>query len=286
MKTTAERLRLVLGAACLTLGSAASGAEAGPSYYVKAVDRSLIGDRLFDPDGSVRNLGSGSLQDHQLNVYGALQLDERWSLSGSLVPVGWARWGRDDASDDFAYFGGGQLGARYAPVIGELRLSVGISAGARPGSGPLLGEQTLAPRGNEPGLRVVAEPVVGTAHGGLDLGLQWSLPFGWLSASVGGQAFSAAELQPALTGFLQLGFVLGPVNLDGHLNGWYAFGELTDAPVNIFGAGQTRYVGFGVGAEWWVVPEVAVVAGFEGALFAANNFAAPSLTLGVAFRGQ
>ena len=46
------------------------------------------------------------------------------------------------------------------------------------------------------------------------------------------------------------------------------------------GGGQTRDLGFGLGASDWLTPNFALFGGFEGDVYSRSNAATPSLMLG------
>lgn len=256
------------------------------TFYAKATVRSLIGSRGFDPEGRIEDLG-GTLQDHQLRLEVSYPLGLRWRFEASSIPVGITSWAPDaGASSVDAYAGGGELALAYRVLGGAWPLTVRAGAGARPSSGI----ERVIPSSSGP--VPVVEPIVGMAFGRLGLKLETGWSWGWLTLAGGGQVFSVDALEPALEAFLQVGFVPHPDwRLDLHSSGWMASGDLSStspdraATYNVLGAGQTRYVGIGLGIEWWFVPGVAFTVGLDGAPIARANLATPSLSVGMAFRG-
>jgi len=53
---------------------------------------------------------------------------------------------------------------------------------------------------------------------------------------------------------------------------------------NTAGAGQTRYLGFGLTASWWFIPQLAALIIFDGVFYAESNAATPSLGIGLESR--
>ena len=274
MTTRFVRVLFVLVFTCMLGPSAYAGGWTQPEgdFYLKVWDRTLVGKNAFTAGGDTAELPD-TFQDHQLNIYGEYGLLDELTLTLSVVPVGFASY----EGESRAYFGGATAGARYRFLTGPLVLAVSAHAGGRPSSGDPLG---VAVVGNE---TYVVDPVVGTIYGGAALEAGYGLSFGWLAASFGTRAFSRKELDPALFANLQFGWNTGiGLILDVHAGWYHAFGEL--APVNVLGAGQTRYLGFGLGLSWWFHDHVGVNAGFGGAFFARSNAATPAITLGLEFR--
>ena len=107
----------------------------------------------------------------------------------------------------------------------------------------------------------------------------------WLTASVGLRGFSEDELDPVVFGFGQLGWqVADSMTLDFRLMLHEVLGDID--VINVSGAGQTRYLGIGLGYSYWFTDAVAVNVGFEGVAYAASNAATPSLLFGIESRGQ
>ncbi len=256
-------------------GSAHAGGWTQPSgeYYAKAWWRSLVGVGAFDTDGEIVELPDTYL-DQALNLYAEYGLAESLTLVAFANPYGYARYG--DASTSYVGLLSG--GLRYGVALGETRLAVE----GHYGYAPDLGEEDLAPSAQE-GLAHVYIPTVGTRRVEGELQLGHPLSFGWTAASVGYRWHSREGLDPALYGFAQLGWNASPaVVLDLHLNVLEALGEIEI--VNVAGAGQTRYFGYGVGASWWLTDAFALNAGLEGVFYAASNAATPTVTAGVEVR--
>lgn len=263
------RVRKILVVAA-ALGLAASPTVAAP-YYLKVANRSLFGVSAFGPDGGELRLPRG-FQDHQLQVFGTFRLSEDWILVGQAVPVGVGVYGEDAQP----YFGGLGAGIRRRLTGGPFSVWLEAELGARPSS-PTLFQGVV---GSVP---VRVKPVVGTFYGGGQLRVEAPFSWGWAAMSGGARGFSNPRLEPALLGFAQIGLVpTRGLALDLHLSGWYAFGDLE--PVDVLGSGQTRYLGLGVGAEWWAFSRAALTLGVDVGPIAQANAVSPSLSLGVALR--
>ncbi|MEZ4470369.1 MAG: hypothetical protein R3F60_06125 [bacterium] len=109
------------------------------------------------------------------------------------------------------------------------------------------------------------------------------LGFGWLAVSGGVRVSGRTGIDPAIVGSAQVGWqATDAVQLDFHLNLHEPMGEVE--VTNVTGAGQTRYLGFGVGVSWWFSPVWALASGFEGVAYARSNAATPTVTLGIEHR--
>lgn len=270
--------RIVCGLAVVSALVAPAVAEAGAwtrpegTGYLKIWNRTLVGTGVFTSAGDIEDLPT-TYQDHQLNLYGEWGLTDDWTVVADATALGVALY--DGASQ--VYTGGAAAGLRYRLSAGPVVAAVQARFGARPGRAAPLGTGVVA---GEP---VELRPVVGTFHGGGQASVGYGWTWGWVTGGLGARFFTSEVLQPALTGSLQLG--LQPfelLTLDVHLNWFHATGELE--PTNALGAGQTRYLGWGVGATLWVVPRVGIHVGFDGVAYAAANAATPSLLLGVELR--
>lgn len=241
-------------------------------FYLKVWNRSLIGDTVFGASGDNLRL-TENFQDHQINVYGEYGLTDDLTLTLSSAPVGFASY----AGANQAYFGGATAGARYQLYNGPVVLAASADFGVRPTSVDPLGTEVVN------GETVIITPVIGTVHGSVSFGAGIPLSFGWVSLATGARFFSNGDLKPAFYAGGQFGWdtTIGLI-VDLHVNWYNALGDLP--PVQGLGAGQTRYLGFGLGLSWWFLDNVAITAGFDGALFANANAATPALTLGFEFR--
>ena len=128
-------------------------------------------------------------------------------------------------------------------------------------------------------------PTVATRFATAALEVGQPLSFGWLAATGGLRLSGRTGLDPVIIGSAQLGWQTTPtVQLDFHLNLHEPMGEVE--VTNVAGAGQTRYLGVGIGVSWWFSPAWALAGGFEGVAYAASNAATPTLSLGLEHRGS
>ena len=256
---------------CAT-ASAAGWTQPPEHFYLKVWDRTLLGKKAFTEAKTQVELPEG-YQDHQVGLYGEYGLMDRLTLTLSAIPFGFAAYDEERRP----YFGGGALGLRYQLYRGSWVAAVAAEIGGRPSSGDPLFADTVE------GEALVVSPVVGTIYGGGSLEVGYGYSFGWLSAQAGARFFSNGGLDPAFFARAQSGWILGAgFLLDLHVSWYHALGDFR--PINVLGAGQTRYVGVGLGASWWFVDWMAVTVGFEGAPFAVANAATPSLAAGFEFR--
>ncbi len=266
-------LALALSLLVLDAAPARAGGWTRPegSTYLKVWTRSLVGRRVY-VDGRDFVTLPATYQDHQLSAYAELGLREDLSLVGGAVPFGFVAY--DGASEP--YFGGAWGGVRQRLFATSAAVAAAeVHAGWRPST-------TLA-EGRIDGRRFLVRPQVGALwiDGELQLGVP--LGFGWLAVSGGGRAFTSDALRPAFKASAQLGWVVGErLNLDLHLTFWHSVGPLGD--IDALGAGQTRYLGFGLGASYRVGERLAIVGGFDGVAYAYRNAATPSIQLGVELR--
>ena len=182
------------------------------------------------------------------------------------------------------YSGGGGVGARYRLTRSRISTAVEVQVGLRPSSGVQESGIVEVTEGENVSLQAYeAEPSVGTAHGSFELQMGYSLSFFWLSATGGVRAFTNDRLEPAFYVNGQIGWITTfDLTFDLHFNWYHSSGTI--GPLNVYGAGQTRYLGIGVGASYWMTDHVALHLGFDGVLFATANAATPALQIGVAFR--
>lgn len=242
-------------------------AEAGDAY-LKVYDRTIVGDSYFSSDGSRLRLGQ-TYQDHQLTLFGSLDVVDGLRLTVSGVPVGIAAF---DGNTQ-AYFGGLAGGVEVDLWRGPVVLRTGLRLGGRPDIPPLALDGT-----------VLVAPVVGTAFGAAQASLLWPLSFGWLSIEAGVQAHSSSALSTALFAASQFGWRPGAIELSLQLQGWNALSGTgaNDGPVNVLGSGNTRYIGFDLDVAWWFGAWGPFL-GVGGALYAEHNAATPSLRAGIQF---
>ena len=277
--------RFALVAILLAMIAPARTASAGGwtqpegAYYAKVWNRTLVGRRAFVTERTTARLPE-PYQDHQLNIYGEYGITDEFTLTLNSTALGFATFGDESR----VYSAGGALGLRYRMTEGAISSAVEVQAGLRPGSG-LLGSGTVqVDRGGVVETDdFIAEPSVGTGYGSLDFQVGYGLSFFWLAATGGLRAFTNTELKPAFYINTQIGWItrIG-LMLDLHFNWHHSTGSIDR--INMYGAGQTRYLGFGLGASWWLTDHFAINAGLDGVFFATANAATPSVLLGVEFK--
>lgn len=251
--------------------TAALPTAASASEFVGLSVRSIFGDHAFGAGGERIELPA-DFSDHQVQLYGAWALDDAWGVVLSLTPIGVATYDTTVSS----YFGGGALGLEHRVRLGGFTLGLGAEAGGRP-------DADLLFEGQVAGTSVEMRPVVGTAMGGAWVSGSRAWSWGWAALSGGARVFSHRDLEPVVHGMAQFGLHLGPsIDLDLHVPYWIALGSV--ATVNGFGAGQTRYLGLGLGAIWWLGGQVGATASVDIGPYARANAVSPSLRLGLAWR--
>lgn len=265
---------LVLGLLCAPVAQAQASAWTQPqgTGYLKVYARSLIGRHAYINGRTLVDL-SRVYQDHQLNLYGQWGVTDECTAILQATPVGLAHF----AGQTDAYVEGATAAMRYRLQLQPVVLSLQLHAGARPPLSRATGEVEIEGRTYE------LRPVVGTLFGGGSVRAGRSFGDRWLTGSLGVRFHSAATLGTAFFAHLQGGWhATASVTLAAHLNWWHALGALE--PVNVLGAGQTRYLGFGASATWWFTPSAGLYGGFDGVVYAYSNAATPSLLLGFEFR--
>lgn len=244
-------------------------------YYVKAWTRSLIGNKAFDTAGDLVELPE-SFSDHALNVYGEYGLTNDVTLLMYVVPFGYSAYG--DQSQ--LYAGTLSVGARHALWSGSQPLALEVRAGGR----PAVGDDPLAEGVLATGPYVV-RATLPTLFFDTELQAAAALPYGlWLSAGAGARLHSRDGLSPALFSNLQLGWSssFGLV-LDLHAQAYFS----VDRPdiIDVLGVGQTDYIGFGVGAAYWITDGFGVTLGIDSAALARANAGTAPIQLGVQLKG-
>ena len=249
------------------------------SYYFKVWDRSLVGRRIYVTERTTVRLPE-RYQDHQLKLYGEYGLIDDLTLTVNATALGLAVYGDEQR----VYTGGGAVGARYRLIEGSLSSAIEVQVGAQPSSGSLASGTVQVVRGSTVETETFeAQPSLGTAHASLDLQVGYGLRFLWMSGTAGIRGFTNSRLKPAVYVNGQIGWIssFGLV-IDLHLNWYHSTGDI--GPINVYGAAQTRYLGIGLGASWWLTDHVAINAGLDGVFFATANAATPALQIGMEFK--
>lgn len=234
--------------------------------YAKVWLRGLFGNSAFFADGSVKPVES--FQDVSLRHYIEYGLTNDWTLLSHGAPAGFASY---DANST-AYVGPIAVGVRRGFRAGPVQLGAEFQYGFA----PPLGNTDLAAAGSPVSYR----PAVQNHFGVGELQAGYDLGWGWMVGSAGFQFNSADTVDPAITGFAQLGVKLTDAWLvDAHAGVYQPVEEVT--VTNVSGVGQTRYIGFGLGVSWWMSESIGLSAGVDGAAATQSNASTPSFTTGV-----
>ena len=246
-------------------------------FYLKTWGHLLIGSKAYDLESEIVDVGA--YRDIALSHYVEVGLTDDWTLVSQGKPVGWARY-KDETSP---YIGPLTLGIRRGF---DLEWGV-LGLEAHYGYQGLLGDDDLISptdevRSSFPGA-VAYRPVVESHQGRLEAALGKGMSWGWITASTGVRLFSNETISPALLGMVQIGYQPTPrLSLDVHFPYNIHTGDLEE--VNISGAGESNYIGVGVGVSWWALDRVGFNIGGDGVFFAHSNAATPAFMVGVQVR--
>jgi hypothetical protein len=251
--------------------------------YAKVWDRSWVGAYAYTSAG-LRDMERVPLyQDHLLNLYGECGLSRRVTAHVALSPAGYAR----TAGAGTFYVGPLSAGLRVGLLTsGSVRLAVSGRYGYAPAVGDTpLWDSTITVDGED--RRVIYQPAVenhlGEVSLGLGRGFSWGRRPAYFGASLGVRLNSAETMDPVLTGEAQLGIAFAAVDLDLHLHLHEPSFQSVER-TNVAGAGQTRFLGFGVTVSYRLSPALALFFNLEGVFYAVSNAATPSLAAGVQSR--
>jgi len=278
---------VLLGTFAASSTHAAGWTQPEGGFYARVTNRILLGEKGYDRHGRSHDTG-GRFTDWALTTYGEYGLTDTLTLVGHLTPAGYAGFEDDTpapgrvAASSF-YLGPLSVGARYGRPVGPLRLAVEGRYGYAPPIGDTVGSGVFLCE-TKPCERFDYTPAVEHHRFDAEVQVGAGLPWGlWLSGSAGARAFAGADLDPALTGFAQLGWT-GPWGLvvEAHFTLHRTLGDLETN--NIAGTGETRYVGRGFGLSWWMNERIAVTVGQDGGFGIRSNAAAASRTIGVELR--
>ena len=253
--------------------------QAPGHFYLKLWDRSLIrGSSAFVADTLGHTEDVPRFSDHQLNLYGEVGVHERVTVVAALTPVGHAKIGGASST----YMGPLVFGAR----VGLLRGSTPIAVEAHYGYVPGVGDDALydVMQSGTDGVdrRIVYRPTVENHR--FELQLQMGHGFriretnAWFTASLGARANT--DYRSALTAFAQVGVQPWRFTLDLHVGVYEPFGG-DIAITNVSGAGNTRYLGMGIGIAFALTDNIGLTFGAEGVLYASSNAATPSYLFGI-----
>lgn len=258
-----------------TTALAAGWTQPEGAYYVKIWNRALMGQGAFTADGDIEGLPD-SFTDMTLNVYGEYGLTDTLSLVVFATPAGRSTFGDEAAT----YMGAVNGGLRKGWTVGKTKIAIE----GQYGYAPAFGDEALATGVTDDTAEpFVYVPTINTHRLSAELQIGRPLSFGWFSVSGGYRYLSASALDPQIFGFGQIGWSFSPkLELDFHASLLEALGDIE--MTEVLGVGQTRYLGLGLGANWWLTPGFAINAGLDGAVYAASNAAAVSVAMGVALR--
>ena len=244
------------------------------AHYAKVWTRGLIGNGVYLASGD-RDTTDPSYLDVNLNGYFEYGLLENLTIVGFGSPAGYA-----NATRSVFYVGDLAGGARF----GILRGPIHLAFEGHYGYAGAVGEEDILDGGGSPA-GVVYVPVVETHHvdGEVQLGTGWGRH--WVTSHAGFRFLTASQLDHVLYGMAQYGYAFeNGVTFDVHVSLNYPLGFVT--LTNVSGAGQTRYVGFGFGLSYALSDQWALLAGIDGAAYAASNAATPALVLGFEHRSD
>ncbi len=260
-----------LSAVALSSSTAWAGAWSQPSgqCYAKVWERTLVGSNAFGV-GEEPGFETEPYQVFSLGHYAECGVADGWTILTNGAPIGYA----DHADQNTLFSGLLAVGARRGFFDGPFRVGLELEYGYQ----GLAGDAELAPNQT-----YSFRPVVASHTGRATASVGYGASNWWVTGDLGVRLFSNAELDTALVGTAQIGWKpLGALVLDLHLP--Y---NITLAPLianNVSGAGNTDYVGLGLGASWWFTPRFGVNLGFDAVVFAEANAATPSITAGVEWR--
>lgn len=271
-----KQLMIVAAMAVLATTLITNDAEAGAwsqpkgQCYAKLWTVALVGSAGFDTEGGT--FDTDSYVDVSLNHYVECGVADQWTFIATGRGLGWASY--DGLST--MYSGRNSFAMRRGFLNGPLRLAVEVEYGYQ----GLVGTEDLARRSDvEWQYAAAVESHTGRVGGSIGYGTSW----GWLTADLGLRGFTNASLSPALVGMLQVGYkITNGLMVDLHLPYQLLFEDIETN--NISGAGNTSYVGLGLGLSWWFKDSIGVSLGFDGVVFAQANAATPAIQLGIEWK--
>lgn len=269
------RLRLVLlSLLALTAAEARAGwVQPAGSYYLKAWNRTVAGDRVFLPNGEIEPLGF-TYQQHVLNVYAELGVTADTTVIVNASPFGLA-----SAGDNWLPFSGiTSLALRFSLAKGTVPLALELGYGYSPNiSGDFVREGMLGT--NYFVFRPAFEQHLGRGH----LFAGYAVDNFWFKTGAGAVFSSSEEIDPAVEALLSIGLNTS-FGLDVALHGVLHLPTHRPRFIDVTGVGNTRYLGVDLTVSYWFSDHFAVSAGLGTAPFAESNAAAPALSLGVEIR--
>jgi hypothetical protein len=150
-----------------------------------------------------------------------------------------------------------------------------LAAEVRLGGTTKQGQENLAPEGEA----FVFVPAVGTGNATGELQVGYGFSSFWVLGRAGFTYFTNSDVDPAVLGRFQFGWT-SSFGLGLDVRSFY-YQPIADIEfTNVAGAGNTSFLGWGLGASYWFIDNLGVSASFEGVLFARSNAATPAFTLG------
>lgn len=248
--------------------------ERGDQYGKVAV-RVVAGSNAFDLNGDI--VPTASYSDLNVQAYYERGLSDALTLVYSGTPIGRATYGGESAP----YLGPNAVGLRRSLWNADLKVAVE----GRVGWSEPFGATDLAAEANSEltpaGYTYI--PAVANHFLDLELNVGRGIKNGWAAGAIGGRTNTGEGMGDAVTGFAQFGWVFKQKFVADAHTSWYLPTGLVET-VNVAGAGDTRYVSFGLGFGWWFRQDLGLVVGFEGAFMAESNAGTPSLSVGLQFK--
>lgn len=255
----------------LTPNDAHAGAwtQAEGDHYAKIWGLLLRGGAGFDLEGET--FETDTYQNYSINYYVEYGLIEKWTILSHGRPVGYANYGGNTTPfvDDL------NAGVRRGFLNGPVRLGI---------------EGTFGFRGIAPGRNLAPSnvdwtyaPAIQTGTAKIEGQLGVAIPNGWIALNAGLRGYTEEELTNSFVGLFQVGYTIrNKVTLDLHLPINLVLGEIET--LNVAGSGETDYIGAGLGVSWWLKPDFAINAAFDGVVSATANSATPAIMFGIEVR--
>lgn len=263
--------------------SAGAWNQQAGKLYSKVWLHSVVGGLAYIEAAPSEPTG-GLYTDLSLNVYMEYGVVDSFTLLLVGRPIGWASYNGDGRYNQTAYTGPIGLGFRWGWLPGRFKLALEGQYNYAPPLGEVrVGEGTV-PSGRS----WFFAPTTSTHRLQAELQAGYGFGFGkgyngWLAAHAGFRYNSRPSLGSAVLGLLQFGVNMpfGLV-LDLHFNLYLPLEPITT--YNISGAGNTRYIGYGLTASYWFTKFAAVTLAVEGVVLAWANAATPAVMLGFEFK--
>lgn len=263
---------LVLLAALAAPAHGGAWTQEQGSAYGKVVGRFLVGDEAFDLDGD--HMKVAPYRDANVSVYAEYGIRDSWTALVTSTPVGACIYGNAAG----AYMGPTAAGLRYGLAKGPTRVAVESRLGKSQAFDG--GDLALSNTSGEGPDGVSFIPAIATTF--VDGEIQVGRGFGrfWGVGSVGLRWHSNPDLGSVVIGFWQVGATL-PAGfvLDLHGTAWLPRSPVQS--INVYGVGQTAYLGVGAAASWWFSERIGVHVGSEAVFWAVANAATPTMIIGL-----